>query len=347
MRGALGLSLAAALPTWPRAGRADTLDFASEWQAFRDRYMTPDGRVVDTGNDNISHTEGQGVGMLFSEAAADRNSFERIYAWTSAHLARPSDALHKWRYVPGAANPTADPNNATDGDILIAWALARAGLRWGEPRLSTAAAAIAGDILDKLCVEQSGQLFLLPGIAGFETKTALDVNPSYYIFPAFGTLALLSPSDVWDRLRMNGLDMLQKALFGSWHLPPDWLAVSRPTLGLAPASAWPPRFGFDAIRVPLWLTWAGMMPAGMSDDFKRCWESPAFPYRPAWIDLANDTYADYAAPSGMQAVMALTLAARDGEIPQLPPVEAATDYYSATLTLLSRMALYHREMAEN
>jgi endoglucanase len=318
--------------------RADSTAIASEWQIFRSRFLNPDGRVIDTGNGGISHSEGQGWGMLLAEAAGDKDSFDLILAWTSTHLARPHDALHVWRYDPAAANPTSDPNNATDGDIFIAWALARGAQRWAQPALSAAAARIAADIRDKLCFQQSGRTLLLPGISGFVSTQSINLNPSYYVLPAFDTLALLAPSGIWTKLRADGLDMLQQGVFGAWSLPPDWLAVSRPDLALAPASAWPPRFSFDAIRVPLWLTWAGEMPAQMGTAFANYWQSPAFPYRPAWIDLQTGAYANFAAPSGMTAIANFTLASLNDTQPQLPSVSEAADYYSAALTLLTYVA---------
>jgi endoglucanase len=340
--GSAGLGATADMP----AARADSLTVPSEWRIFRDRFVTSDGRVVDTGNGGISHSEGQGWGMLFAEAAGDKERFDLIFAWTSTHLARPVDALHIWRYDPNAALPTSDPNNATDGDIFIAWALARAARRWQEPAFSIAGAAIATDILNRLCVQQSGQFYLLPGIQGFASAKNFNLNPSYYVFPAFGALAQLAPSPDWDMLRANGLSTLQSALFGSWGLPPDWLAVSRPGLELAPAAGWPPRFSYDAIRVPLWLTWADVMPPVMGKNFLRFWQSSAFPYRPAWINLEDGAFADYPAPSGMSAIASLTMAAQAGTAPQLPSVADAPDYYSAALTLLSRMAASEMAGAE-
>nr|WP_301540442.1 glycosyl hydrolase family 8 [Proteus mirabilis] len=36
------------------------------WQQFKARYITPEGRVIDSANQNISHSEGQGYGMLMA-----------------------------------------------------------------------------------------------------------------------------------------------------------------------------------------------------------------------------------------------------------------------------------------
>ncbi len=333
------------LPCAARANGATAREtIVTCWQDFKTRFVSSEGRVIDTGNGGISHSEGQGWGMLFAEAAGDKESFDQIYTWTSVHLARPNDALHIWKYNPNAANPTADINNATDGDIFITWALARAAQRWGQSSFYSAAAAISGDILNKLCVIRNGQVFLLPGVSGFKTTKSLTLNPSYYIFPAFDALAMLSPSVTWNQLRLDGLELLRSAQFGRWGLPPDWLSVSGPGLWMEPAAAWPPRFSFNAIRVPLWLTWAGIMPKVIARNFKTYWQSPVFPYHPAWVNLENGSYANFPAPSGMEAIADLTLASDGNAAPVFPAMSEAPDYYSAALTLLSWMAAAHLDI---
>jgi len=323
-----GLSAAAA------ADPANEIDLAGQWKIFRDRFMTLDGRIIDTGNGGISHSEGQGWGMLFATAAGDQVSFDLIHAWTTTHLSRPDDALHVWRYDPAAANPTADQNNATDGDIFIAWALAKAAQRWTRPALADAAASIALDVLAKLCVPVGDRLVLLPALTGFTSPGAVTLNPSYYIFPAFDVLAALAPSPHWDRLRSDGIALIGEGVFGTWSLPPDWLAVDRASLALSPAPQWPPRFGYDAIRVPLWLSWAGLMPAALGAAFAAYWTQDAQPFHPAWVDLKTGETAKYAASSGMAAVQMVAM----GAAPDLPDVTMANDYYSASLTLLCLIA---------
>ena len=105
-----------------------------DWAAFRHHYITPEGRVIDTGNGNASHSEGQGWGLMGAQAADDQEMFAKLLDWTTHALRRrPNDTLHAWRYKPTEANPVADLNNATDGDLFIAAALARAAIRWQRP----------------------------------------------------------------------------------------------------------------------------------------------------------------------------------------------------------------------
>ena len=69
-------SLGLAVPAY--AERQAPLVDAAEWHSFRDRFIQADGRVLDTANGGISHSEGQGWGMLFAARFDDRDSFTRI-----------------------------------------------------------------------------------------------------------------------------------------------------------------------------------------------------------------------------------------------------------------------------
>jgi endoglucanase len=310
------------------------------WAAFQARFTTPEGRVVDTGNGGVSHSEGQGWGMLLAVRADDRRGFDRLRAWTRRSLQRPRDALHAWRFRPDAAMPVEDSNNATDGDLCIAWALLEAGQRWGSAELTAAGAAIGRDVL-RFLVRPAGSFgLLLPGLQGFERADHLVVNPSYYVFPAFPRLARAVPDAAWARLAADGLTLLRLARFGRWQLPPDWLQVGRTDGTLALAEGWPARFSFDAVRVPLWLAWAGLRQEPALQRARRFWAASALPPA-AWVDLETDSPAPYPAPPGIAAVA--RLAAADGRTGPLHPmardVLESSDYYSTMLSLLSAWAL--------
>ena len=79
------------------------------------------------------------------------------------------------------------------------------------------------------------------------------VNLSYWVFPAFSTLKQLAPAYDWDALSANGLKLLSAARFGPLRLPPDWLSLGGPAP--APAEKFPTQFGYNAIRIPLYLAW--------------------------------------------------------------------------------------------
>jgi endoglucanase len=307
-----------------------------DWSVFRSRFVQADGRVVDTYNNDVSHTESQGLGMLFAVAFDDRETFDRIWGWTSAHLRRPSDALFAWRYVPGQINPVADTNNATDGDIYIAAALARAAGRWRQPAHLKAAQAISRDILGLLVRNVGGRTVLLPGANGFVTADHVVVNASYYVFPLIADLQRAYPSPTWARLARDGRQMIAEAQFGRWRLPPDWLQVSTATGALSLADRQPPRFSFDAVRVPLFLAWDRSSPDALGR-FAAFWgREPA--NAPAWVDLRTDAGAPYKPCGGVIAIATL-VDSTFGQAGAVPAISARDDYYSAALILLSRMAL--------
>jgi endoglucanase len=326
-------------------------DLAEQWTGFRDRFVAPDGRVVDTGNGGISHSEGQGYAMLFAEAFDDRAGFERIFAWTRRNLRRP-DGLHAWRWRPGVRHPVEDPNNATDGDLYIAWALLRAAERWNEPAWRQEAQGIGAAVLQRLVIETGGRTLLLPGASGFVHPERVVVNPSYYAFPALFALSRAVPDRAWQRVMGDGAALLRAARFGRWGLPADWVEVGRGAGGPQrpdqradqaprPAQGWPARFAFDAARVPLHLAWAGMADEPAVRAAATFWNDPGMPVRPAWTDLRNGTLAPYSAPAGIEAVAEVTIATgwRRGLARGLPTVARSPDYYSAALAILSRLAL--------
>jgi len=89
------------------------------WARFKQNFVAPDGRVIDTGQDGISHSEGQGVAMLLAVHHGDRASFERIWQWTKANLQVREDNLLAWRWTPEAG--ISDKNNASETYWLRSW----------------------------------------------------------------------------------------------------------------------------------------------------------------------------------------------------------------------------------
>ncbi|GAB6067209.1 hypothetical protein JCM13664_05270 [Methylothermus subterraneus] len=303
------------------------------WQAYKARFVE-DGRVVDTGNGRVSHSEGQGYGMLLAVAARDRQTFDRLWQWTRANLQVRPDRLFIWRRRPGVALAEEDPNTASDGDLLIAWALLEAARTWQEPTLAQAAREILADLKRAAIRTWQGQPVLLPGAVGFERPEGLILNLSYWVFPALKRLTVEDPDPVWPALLASGLKLLAQARFGAFRLPPDWLEAGQ---SLAPWRERPPRFGYDAVRIPLYLIWGGYADPERLAPFLDYWQAFSG-FIPPWIDLEQGCLGAYPAPAGMRAISALTRyrAGQSGWFRSPPPDE---DYYSATLVLLSHLAV--------
>jgi endoglucanase len=322
----------------PAVAQAQSTSLSDQWLKYRDRFVNADGRVLDTGNKGVSHTEGQGWAMLFAESFDDRATFDRVWNWTGDKLRRPDSGLFSWRWDPNAKNPIADTNNATDGDTLIAWALMLAARHWHDAAYAHEARRTIVDIREKLIKPAAGGLVLLPGVDGFTRKDgSVILNPSYYVYPALEAFPRLDPSPKWARVRLDGLRLLAKARFGQWDLTSDWITIDSKG-AVAPFTQVPQRFGYDAIRVPLYLIWGREATNQRLADDMRFWDGFGDKAVPAWVDVTNGATAPFPAPDGFQAIIDL-VRARLHDKPTLPPqIDDKDDYYSASLILLSAIA---------
>ncbi|WP_338662798.1 glycosyl hydrolase family 8 [Pararoseomonas sp. SCSIO 73927] len=337
------LSVAAAAAM--RGGTAIAAEEARGWASFKARFLSPEGRVIDNNNNNQSHSEGQGWGLSLAEHFDDRAAFDRMLLWTRRNLRRDSDFLHSWRWLPDRQPPVQDSNNATDGDLFIASALLKGGRRWSDPALTEEGTAIARDVLRLLVRRAGGHLVLLPGARGFEHRDHVVLNPSYYSYPAIAAVAEAVPDPAWLRVASDGLRLLRSARFGRWGLSPDWLAVSRLNGRVAPAPGWPARFSYDAVRVPLWLAWAGLSDEAAVAAPLNFWSDASLRQMPAWADLSNDSVAPYAAGPGVREIGRFAALQRGLRWDRGGPEPAHDrDYYDTALALLAQMGAAERRV---
>lgn len=302
------------------------------WEAYKLRFLNTDGRIIDTGNNNISHTEGQGFAMMMAVANNDRASFDSMWNWTRTHLQDPKSGLFYWRYDPGAEDPIADKNNATDGDMFIGWALLKAGERWKEKKYIQASDNITHALLKHATRRYAGKQVMLPGSAGFEHKNFITLNPSYFIFPAWEDFARRSYLRTWRELIADGKALLENMRWGQSKLPTDWIRLT-PSAQVSPAPEWPARFSYDAIRIPLYIKWQDSA-SPLLVPWRTWWG--AFPREatPAWVNVVSNERAPYSMKGGLLAVRDFTMGYRIGE----PTIETSDDYYSASLKMLVWLA---------
>lgn len=311
---------------------------ATGWSTFKNRFMSDDGRISDTANHNVSHTEGQGYGMLLAVANNDRAAFELLWQWTRTHLSNPHNDLFYWRYIPEAEDPIADKNNASDGDVLIAWALQRAAQKWQVDSWQQQSDRIQRAIIKHNVVNYAGYTLMLPGAQGFNKTSYVVLNPSYFLLTAWRAFGERSHLQVWHKLIDDGLTLLGNMQFGKSGLPSDWVAL---TAGgaLSPAVGWPPRFSYDAIRIPLNIWWYDPDSLRL-EPFQRVWQRYGRLNTPAWFDVQANTSAPYNLDGGLLAVRDLTLSETGYLTDKLA---ADQNYFSASLQLLTWLAWQERQ----
>ena len=324
---------------------AGTLSDVAAWRAYKTRFITETGRVVDTGNGQISHSEGQGYAMLLAVAANDRDSFERVWGWTRANLLVRGDQLMAWRWEPNARPAVADMNNASDGDLLVAWALSEAAEAWSDAAYRVAARRIAVEVSRKLVILKSAQgPLLLPAISGFSADDRADgpvVNLSYWVFPALERLSMAAPEFDWTSLTRSGLALVQSARFGKTRLTAEWVSLRE--AGPRPAQGFAPTFSYNAIRIPLYLAWAGLGKAADYAPYSALWAQ-----RPSAglsiVDVNDGRVVGNFGERGYAAIADLTACAASGT--RLPAsfakVQTSENYYPVTLHMLAQIAVTMR-----
>lgn len=318
---------------------------AVEWRSYAARFIAPEGRVIDNANGGVSHSEGQGYGMLLAAKAGDAARFDALWRWTAHTLQIRKDGLLAWKWDP-AAKAVTDTNNATDGDILVAWALLDAAKRFHRADYAKAGAALAHAVGTRAVLQTTHGPVLLPGVTGFGPEAQADgpvVNLSYWVFPAFGALAEAAPEVDWSGLRRSGLALLDKSRFGTFGVPTEWesLAGASPQ----PAAGFPAAFGYNAIRIPLYLALDGGEDARQAlRRFAGTWAQTA-----STTQLVEAHQAPVTVPLGQPGYTLVMATARCVSAGTAVPPEAISTrsdlYFPETLRLLSVIAIQERYSA--
>lgn len=311
---------------------------AEQWQPWRDRFVGADGGVVDDVN-QISHSEGQGYGQLLAVLAQDRATFARIWSFTRIQLLVRDDGLAAWRWDAKSTPHITDINDASDGDVLIAYSLALAGDLWSSPDLTAAAQDVARAIGRVLIKKFEKRTVLLPAAIGFGPKERPDgpvVNLSYWIFEAFPILSRLAPEADWSALSATGRDLVLAARFGPAKLPANWISLHEASP--APAPGFDALFGYDAVRVPLYLIRAGIGDQSNLEPFAAAWRDDE--KSPQVVNLADGRPLNSMDDPGYRmiaAAVACTL--YRNPIPAELKTPNTTAYYPSTLRLLALAAI--------
>ena len=206
-------------------------------QAFLDRYVDADGRVVrrDQGGDTVS--EGVSYALLLAQVAGDETVERRVWQWAEDNLRRDDGLLS---FLTDAAGQVIDEQAATDADLVTAWALGRSD----QPELRADAAGVLAAVEQHTVVSRSPGPLLTAG--PWATGDPATLNPSYWVLPALRATA----RDVLAERIGPALD----ALGGG--LPPDWARLDggRLTASPDPGGRFPQaRYGLDAMRATVWL----------------------------------------------------------------------------------------------
>jgi endoglucanase len=237
--------------------RTEILD--ESWKSYRQRFIQPDGRVIDWESDQRTTSEGQAYAMLRSVLANDPETFARTLNWAEVNLARKvggkqSDRLWTWKWgrMPQGQWGVLDGNFASDADIDACFSLILASKRWNKPEYLVLARQKLKDLWQFSTLEVKQQRYLLPGPeVAFRQGETLIFNPSYFAPYAFRVFAQVDGDRDWLKLVASSYRVLEdSATLSSVGLPSDWVGFNLKTQRYeslkAPLLS---QYGFDASRV--------------------------------------------------------------------------------------------------
>lgn len=343
-------------PTEPDTGEIKTLDalkskihvpevdIGTAWTKYKNKWFNSEGYIRDE-SQNAAHSESTGYGLMFEVASGDKASFNKTLTWADTHLLNSETGLYCWRYLIGETDHVPDKNNATDGDILIAWALIKAARVWEDLTYLNRAKQIINAIKLKCTKEFGGYTLLLPGWTGFdhsdvEDDKSVTINPCYYIYGALKDFAIVTGDSIWTTIILDGESLTSNfivAMNPAEKILPDWFTVKEDgTFGWSQYHN--RQSGWDAIRCPLYAYWYNS-----THPWVTLWKAWYEKYNndvsklPARVDIATSGVADamYSTYTGFKAVF--NLVKNDRATTNVSEVS----YYLDSLEFLCWLALNH------
>lgn len=210
----------------------------SLWNAYAERFIDDQGRVIDYNAANHTTSEGQAYAMFFALAENDRARFDRLLTWTQKNLAGGNLATHLpgwlWGKAPSGEWKLLDGNPASDADCWMAYTLLEAGSLWNDDNYRTLGRQMMSMIAKQEVTEIPGfGAMLMPGATAlFVHDMKWTVNPSYLPLFLFQRFDAVDPSGPWGAITLNIPLMLRQSARRGFAM--DWVDY-QPGTGFTPA----------------------------------------------------------------------------------------------------------------
>lgn len=253
--GALSGGCRAEAPAWPL------------WDAYAQKFLDQQGRVIDHNAEDRSTTEGEAYAMFFALVANDRDRFDRLVDWTETNMAQGDLTLHlpawSWGKASDGSWKVLDPNPAADADLWMAYSLEEAGRLWKVDRYRKLGSLMAERVAQQevVLIPAVGTT-MIPGASGFHPDPdTWYLNPSYLPPFLLEYFARQEPTSPWKQV----LESVPAVVASPSGFAMDWVKAGAG--GVLPADTpaaeqdavvhgkqgGTPKGSYDAIRVYLWL----------------------------------------------------------------------------------------------
>jgi endoglucanase len=243
----------------PQTQPEPEVDHARLWQAYANRFISSDGRVLDPQGGDRTTSEGQSYALFFSLVDNDRTHFDKLLTWTESNLAASDLGAHLPAWSWGKAKDghwgVLDPNSASDSDLWIAYDLIEAGRLWKDLHYVTLGHRLAALIAHREVSDMPGfGTVVLPAAVGFRLQRSWVLNPSYTPLFIVNRLATVEPEGPWANIAMELPSLLSRSAVNGFAM--DWVCYT-PGKAFAPCLASGKDSdkalgSYDAIRVYLW-----------------------------------------------------------------------------------------------
>jgi endoglucanase len=226
------------------------------WSSYRVSFIQSDGRTMDPMREMTTTSEGQSYSLLKAVWRDDRETFDRVLAWTNNNLRVRDDQLFTflWGQRADGTWGVLDANIASDAEQDIALALIFAHRRWGAEEYLAQAKAVLADLWRLSVVTAAGRPYMAAGNWALEQERP-TLNPSYLSPYSYRIFAAVDPERPWLALVDTSYDILFAASGQPLDhptavgLPPNWCALDRESGQIGPPQeGLDTNFGYDAFR---------------------------------------------------------------------------------------------------
>ena len=212
----------------------------SLWDAYANRFIDEQGRVIDRNAGDRTTSEGQSYAMFFALAEDDRARFDRLLEWTEKNLAGGNLADHLPGWLWGRAQSgewkILDAGSAADADCWMAFTLVEAGRLWNNQ----AYASLGRQMMNRIAKQEVADIpgvgpMLLPGAKEqFVHGDTWTLNPSYVPLFLFKRFDAIDPQGPWGAIALNIPPLLRESSRRGFAM--DWVNYQADT-GFTPVPA--------------------------------------------------------------------------------------------------------------
>ena len=226
------------------------------WHDYKDRFIEDSGRIRDPHNHNITHTEAIGYTLYFAYKMNDNKTFRKVFDWGRDNIKLNRYELPGWKWGENSKKNCwcmLDMTSATDANLWIAYSLLLMYEKTGDDEYHTLADEIISAIKKHQIVYAKNNMpYLLPYEKELIADDEWKLNPSYLIFEIFEYFYKYDRDEVWKKLLDSSKMVIKRARFSALSLNPDWV-IYEPYSNKFKLDPKYQNFGFDAIRVPLYI----------------------------------------------------------------------------------------------